>query len=50
MLVGGVSSYMGGVFFDRTQGSDLVMLLSAVTSALAVVCTLLIRDERHLPQ
>ena len=50
MLGGGVWSYMGGVIFDRTHGYDLVMLLSAVTSALAVVCTLLIRDERHLPQ
>jgi MFS family permease len=50
MLGGGLWSYMGGVLFDRTQGYDLMMLISAIASALAVVFTLLIREERHLPR
>ena len=50
MLGGGLWSYLGGVLFDHTQGYDLIMLISAITAAFAVVCTLLIREERHLPQ
>ena len=49
MLGGGAWSYLAGVLFDRTHDYRLVMLLSAITAALAVVCALLIRDERHLP-
>ena len=49
MLGGGLWSYLGGVLFDRTQGYNQIMLISAIASALAVVCTLLIREERHLP-
>ena len=49
MVGGGVWSYLGGAIFDRTQEYDLIMLISAIVSALAVVCALLIREERHLP-
>lgn len=49
MLGGGLWSYLGGVIFDRTQGYDLVLFISALTAAVAVVCALLIREERHLP-
>ena len=49
MLGGGLWSYLGGVVFDRTQQYDMVMLLSAITAALAVVCTLFIREEKHNP-
>ncbi len=50
MLGGGLWSYLGGVIFDHTQKYDMVMLISAIASAVAVVCTLLIREERHLPR
>ncbi len=49
MVGGGVWSYLGGAIFDRTQNYDLILLISAIVSALAVVCALLIREERHLP-
>jgi len=50
MLGGGLWSYLGGVLFDRTHNYDLVMLISAIAAALAVLCTLLIPEKRHLPQ
>ncbi len=49
MVGGGVWSWMGGYVFDTTGDYDLALLISAVASGLAVVWTLFIRDERHLP-
>jgi sugar phosphate permease len=48
-LGGGLWAYLGGIIFDKTGDYDLAFLLSAVLSAVAFVCTLLIREERHLP-
>jgi MFS family permease len=46
-LGGGVWAYVGGVIFDRQGDYDLALLISAGMAALALVCTLLIREERH---
>ena len=40
---------MGGVLHDHTQDYDLAFLVSAGLAAVAVVCSLLIRERRHLP-
>jgi len=56
MLGGGLWSYLAGVIFDSRQDHNLVLqdynlvlLISAIMAAVAVVCTLLIRERRHLP-
>jgi len=46
---GGFWAYLGGVVFDRTGNYDLALAISAGLAALALLCTLLIREERHLP-
>jgi MFS family permease len=48
MLGGGLWAYLGGVIFDRTGSYDLALLISAGMAALALVATLLIREERHV--
>ena len=49
MMGGGLWSYLGGVIFDKTGGYDLAFLISAIMAAVAVACTVFIRDERHTP-
>ncbi|MBW2063937.1 MAG: MFS transporter [Deltaproteobacteria bacterium] len=44
---GGFWAYVAGVVFDRTGGYQAVFLISAVMAAIAVFCTLGIREERH---
>jgi len=46
---GGLGALMGGVVHDHTQDYDLAFLVSAGLAAVAVVCSLLIRERRHLP-
>jgi len=46
-LGGGVWAYAAGVMFDRTGDYDLALLVSAGMAALALACTLLIREQRH---
>jgi MFS family permease len=48
MLGGGVWSFLAGVIFDHTGNYDLALLISAIASAVALVCMLLVREERHL--
>ncbi len=50
MIGGGLWAYLGGVIFDRTGNYDLALLLSAVTAAVALACTLLINERRHRPR
>lgn len=50
MVGAGLWSYLGGVIFDRTGNYDLAFILMAILAAMAVVCTLFIREERHLPK
>ncbi len=47
---GGLWTYVGGVIFDRTGDYDLALIISAGMAALGLVCTLLIREERHYGQ
>ncbi len=49
MVGGGLWTYVGGVVFDSTGDYDLAILISAAASAVALICTLLIREKRHLP-
>ena len=49
MLGGGLWIYLGGVIFDKTGNYDLGFIISAGLAAVALVCTLLIREERHTP-
>lgn len=49
MVGGGLWSWLGGLVFDATGDYDIALLVSAIASGVAVVCTLLIRDRRHLP-
>jgi predicted MFS family arabinose efflux permease len=45
---GGLWAYLGGVVHDATGGYTGAMLMSAIASAVALVCTLLIREVRHV--
>ncbi len=45
MMGAGLWSYLGGVIFDETGNYDLAFVLSAALAALALVCTLLIRES-----
>ena len=49
MVGGGAWSYLGGVVFDSSGDYDLALVISAVASAVALGCTLFIRERRHLP-
>ena len=44
---GGLWAYLGGAVYDATGGYTLAMAVSAAASAVALVCTLLIREVRH---
>jgi MFS family permease len=46
---GGVGAYLGGVVFQRTDGYNAAFIASAVFAAVAAVCSILIREKRHLP-
>jgi MFS family permease len=45
---GGLWAYFGGVVYDATGAYTDAMAVSAVASAVALVCTLLIREVRHV--
>jgi MFS family permease len=45
---GGLWAYLGGAIFDSTGSYNLAMLISAIASAVALVCALLIREVRHV--
>ncbi len=44
---GGFWAYMGGWIFDQTGSYRLAFILSAAMAFVAMVCALLIREERH---
>lgn len=44
---GGFWAFAGGMVFDYTGGYGAVFLLSAVMSALAVLCMMLVKERRH---
>jgi MFS family permease len=47
---GGLGAYLAGVVVDSTRDYDLAFLVSAVMAGVAMVCSLLIREKRHLPR
>ncbi len=49
MFGAGVWTYLGGVLFDRSGNYDLALVISAVMSGVALLCTFFISERRHLP-
>ena len=49
MVGSGLWAYLGGLVFDKTGDYDLAFVVSAILAAVALACTLFIRDERHHP-
>jgi predicted MFS family arabinose efflux permease len=49
MFGGGLWTYLGGVLFDQSGDYDLALVVSAVMSGVALICTFFIREKRHLP-
>jgi MFS family permease len=47
-LAGGLWAYMGGLVFDKTGSYQLIFIVSAAMSLIAVVCSLLINEKRHI--
>lgn len=47
MLGGGLWTYLGGVIYDSTGSYDAAFIFSAAMSAVALACTVFIREERH---
>lgn len=47
---GGFGAFLGGIMFDMSGDYRLAFLLSAVTSAIAILCTILIKEKRHYPR
>lgn len=47
-LGGGFWAYMGGMIFDRTNSYHLAFVLSAFMAAIAVLCSIFIKEERHV--
>jgi MFS family permease len=47
---GGFWTFVGGVLFDSIGDYRAAFLLSAITSAIAVLCTLFIKERRHSPE
>lgn len=46
-LGGGLWAWMGGITYDYTGNYRLAFILSAIMAGVAVICALLIREERH---
>jgi MFS family permease len=49
-LGGGLWAFLGGAVYDATGSYNVAMAISAGASAVALVCTLLIREVRHVAQ
>lgn len=47
-LGGGFWSYVGGLSFDKSGSYQWIFILSAVMAGMAVVCTLMIKEQRHI--
>lgn len=45
---GGFWAYMGGLIFDKTGSYRLIFILSAVLAFIALLCTVFIREEKHI--
>jgi predicted MFS family arabinose efflux permease len=47
-LAGGFWAYMGGLVFDKTGSYQLIFIVSAAMCLIAVACSVLIKDKRHV--
>lgn len=47
-LGGGIWAYAGGVIFDETGSYKLAFILSAFMALAAILCTVFIKEKRHL--
>lgn len=47
-LGGGIWAYAGGLFFDKTGSYTLIFILSAIMALVAILCTILIKEERQI--
>lgn len=47
---GGLWAYLGGAIFDATGTYTLVLVLAGAASVIALLCTVLIKETRHLPK
>jgi MFS family permease len=45
---GGFWVYMGGLIFVRTESYRLIFILSAVLACIALLCTIFIKEKRHV--
>ena len=47
-LGGGFWTYMGGLLFDTTGSYQIIFVISAVVAVIAIICTMAIKEKRHL--
>jgi MFS family permease len=47
-LGGGFWTYMGGLLFDKTGSYQIILAVSAVLAAIATICTMALKEKRHL--
>ncbi len=47
-LAGGFWAYLGGVVFDNTGSYRLIFIVSAAMCLIAIACSLLIQEKRHI--
>jgi MFS family permease len=45
---GGLWAYIGGLLFDKTGSYRLIFILSAILALIALLCTIFIKEKRHL--
>jgi MFS family permease len=49
-LGGGFWAYMGGLLFDKTGNYQITLVVSAVLAVIAMICTMALKEKRHLPR
>jgi MFS family permease len=47
-LGGGFWTYMGGLLFDKTGSYQIILAVSAVLAVIATICTMALKEKRHL--
>jgi MFS family permease len=47
-LGGGFWTYMGGLLFDKTGSYQIILAVSAVLVAIATICSMALKEKRHL--
>jgi MFS family permease len=47
-LGGGFWTYMGGLLFDTTGSYQIIFVISAVLAVIATICTMSLKEKRHL--